>query len=110
MLSMSYRSPKTEVRASPIHGRGLFAIGALRRGEIVAVKGGCVMQGEQWRELEPVLGAAEIQVAEDLFIAPDAVERRDAAMLYTNHSCDPNIAIQDRWCSWPCVISRPARS
>ena len=32
----------TRVRASAIHGRGLFAARSIRRGEVVAVKGGHV--------------------------------------------------------------------
>ena len=38
MLSLSYRSPKTEVRESKIHGRGLFAKADLAKDEIVAAK------------------------------------------------------------------------
>jgi hypothetical protein len=91
---LTYRSPKTEVRPSPIEGRGLFARRAIRRGEIVAVKGGHVLTGAQWAAFEPVLGPAEIQVAENLFIAPVTPAERDNSMLYTNHSCDPNLAIQ----------------
>jgi hypothetical protein len=41
-----------------------------------------------------ILGLAEIQLTEDLVIAPVLSEERHGAMLYTNHSCDPNIAIQ----------------
>jgi uncharacterized protein len=94
MTDLTYRSPKTEVRASPIHGRGLFAARPIARGEIVAVKGGHVLTASQWNALEPVLGPADIQIAENLFIAPVHQEQRPGSMLYTNHSCDPNLAIQ----------------
>lgn len=94
MHALSYRSPKTEVRDSPIHGKGLFAKQAIAAAEIVAVKGGYVLTLSEWARLERELGAAEIQVADGLFIAPVAAEQRDGGMLYTNHSCDPNIAIQ----------------
>ena len=60
----------------------------------MAVKGGCILTSQEWEALEPQLGAAEIQIAEALFIAPTRHEQRDGSMLYTNHSCDPNIAIQ----------------
>jgi len=49
---LSHRSPKTEVRASPIHGKGLFAREPIAAGEIVAVKGGHVMTRVEWQELE----------------------------------------------------------
>ena len=94
MADLTYRSPRTEVRPSPIEGHGLFARAAIAAGEIVAVKGGHVLTGAQWAPLEPALGAADIQIADDLFIAPVRQEQRHGGMLYTNHSCDPNLAIQ----------------
>jgi hypothetical protein len=94
VADLTYRSPKTEVRSSPIHGRGLFARTAIAAGEIVAVKGGHVLTGAQWAAIEPTLGPAEIQIADDLFVAPVRADHRDGSMLYTNHSCDPNLAIQ----------------
>ena len=94
IADLTYRSPKTEVRESPIHGKGLFAKDAIAAGEIVAVKGGYVLTGRQWAAIEPTLGSAEIQIADDLFIAPARQDERDGCMLYTNHSCEPNIAIR----------------
>jgi uncharacterized protein len=93
-MNLTYRSPKTEVRRSKIQGLGLFAKADIATGEVVAVKGGYVMSGPEWRALEPALGSAEIQVADDLFIAPATEVERDGCMVYTNHSCEPNIAIQ----------------
>jgi len=63
-------------------------------GEIVAVKGGHILTRQEWTALAQGLGAAEVQISEDLFIAPARQEQREGSMLYTNHSCDPNIAIQ----------------
>jgi SET domain-containing protein len=94
VTALTYRSVKTEVRPSPIHGQGLFAKHTIARGEIVAVKGGHVLTASQWAELEPTLGPADIQISEDLVIAPVTQAQRDGSMLYTNHSCDPNLAIQ----------------
>lgn len=82
------------MRESAIHGRGLFARAAIPRGEIVAVKGGHVLTRPQWRALEPSLGPADIQISEDLFIAPVSHDERHGSMLYVNHSCEPNVAIQ----------------
>lgn len=90
----SYRSPKTDVRNSPVHGKGLFANSAISQGEVIAVKGGYVLPAPTWAELERQLGPAEIQIAEDLFVAPISQDERDGSMLYINHSCDPNCAIQ----------------
>ena len=92
--SLSYRSPKTEVRPSGIHGKGLFARVAIAAGEIVAVKGGYVLDAAHWGALERELGSAEIQIAQGLYIAPVRPAEREGSMLYSNHSCDPNLAIE----------------
>jgi SET domain-containing protein len=94
MTNLTYRSPKTAVRQSPIHGQGLFATAAIAQGEIVAVKGGYILTAQQWTALAQELGAADIQITEDLFIAPVHHDHREGSMVYTNHSCEPNIAIQ----------------
>jgi hypothetical protein len=73
---LSYRSPKTEVRESPIHGRGLFATADISKGEVVMVKGGHIVSGTQLREIAPVLGPVEIQIGDDLFIAPVRADER----------------------------------
>jgi len=92
--SLSYLSPKAAVRESPIHGRGLFATGAFRPGEIVCVKGGHIFTRATLERVAPVLGPAEIQIAEDLFIGPLSSDEREGCMIFTNHSCQPNIGVQ----------------
>ena len=95
MTPLSYRSPKTEVRASPIHGRGLFATAAISRDEVVAIKGGHIIDGTLLKErVTPTLGPVEIQIDEDFFIAPITAEQREGSMLYSNHSCDANLGIR----------------
>jgi len=54
------------VRNSKIHGKGLFAKEPITKGEIVAVKGGDILSQQQWREIEPELGAAKIQISKEL--------------------------------------------
>src|SRR5436189_6364172 len=95
MTPLSYRSPKTEVRESKIHGRGLFATTDIAKDEIVAVKGGRIVDRKTLREkITPRLGPVEIQIDDDLFIAPVTDEERDVSMLYLNHSCDPNLGVR----------------
>jgi SET domain-containing protein len=92
--ALSYLSPKAAVQQSPIHGRGLFARGPFDAGEIVCVKGGYVFPRAELAELAPLLGAAEIQIADDLFLGPRELEEREGAMIFSNHSCEPNIGVQ----------------
>jgi SET domain-containing protein len=95
MIQLSYRSPKTEVRESSIHGRGLFATSDIARGEVVLVKGGHIVDRQTLRrDVTPHLGPVEIQIGDDLFIAPVTTEEREASMLYSNHSCDPNLGMR----------------
>ena len=95
MFPFSYRSPKTEVRDSPIHGRGLFATAKIDKDEIVAVKGGHIVDRKTLREkITPVLGPVEIQIDDDLFIAPVTPEEREGSMLYSNHSCNANLGMR----------------
>ncbi len=94
MIALSYRSLKTQVRESRIHGRGLFATTDIAKNEIVAVKGGHVISREELREITPRLGPVEIQIDDHLFIAPVTSEEREGSMLYSNHSCDANLGMR----------------
>lgn len=94
MESLSYISPKATVRQSPIHGKGLFAAERILKNEIVCVKGGHIFNRETLRSMPEWFGAAEIQVAEQLFIGPVRKEDREGSMIFSNHSCDPNIGVQ----------------
>jgi hypothetical protein len=80
--------------ASVIHGRGLFAREPIEKGEIVCIKGGHVFDRRRLAELQPDLGPAEIQIAEHLFIGPVSAEAREGGMIFSNHSCAPNIGVQ----------------
>src|SRR5689334_4731591 len=95
MPPLSYLSPKTEVRRSNIHGRGLFATTDIAKDEVVAVKGGHIVDRRTLREqISPRLGPVEIQIDTELFIAPVTEEQCEASMLYSNHSCDPNLGLR----------------
>jgi len=90
----SFLSPKTAVRASKIQGRGLFAQEKIARGEIVAIKGGHIFDRSTLDRVKAALGPAEIQIADDLFIGPTEASERESSMIFSNHSCDPNIGVQ----------------
>jgi SET domain-containing protein len=95
MSPLSFRSAKTEVRESKIHGRGLFATDKIGKDEVVAVKGGHIVDRTTLREkITPLLGPVEIQIDDDLFIAPVMADERELSMLYSNHSCDANLGMR----------------
>jgi SET domain-containing protein len=92
-MSRSYRSPKTRVGASPIHGRGLFAVRAIRKGEIVAIKGGHVLDREALRGT-PTHAQSYIQIGDRFFVGAATVREIRRNKLYLNHSCEPNLGIR----------------
>jgi uncharacterized protein len=94
MMQLSYLSPKVAVQPSAIHGRGLFARVRISAGEVVCVKGGYIYRGETLRSMGPWYQAAEIPIGDDLFIGPAAEAEREGSMIFSNHSCDPNIGVQ----------------
>lgn len=94
MTLVSYRSPKTAVRPSRIVGRGLFAAAAIARGEIVCVKGGHLLTRAEFAHYKRVANEADLQIADDLFLAPVTEEEFEGVMMFLNHSCDPNVGIQ----------------
>jgi len=94
MPNLSWLSPKTAVRESPIHGRGLFATAPIARGEIVLIKGGYILDRAALAEVQPTLGPAEIPIADGFFIGPRRPEEREGGMIFSNHACDPNIGVQ----------------
>ena len=90
----SWFSPKTEKRASPIEGRGLFARDAISAGEIVAVKGGAIMDSASFALVRDQVSPAEIQIEEGLYIAPRGADEVEANILCLNHSCNPNVGVR----------------
>jgi hypothetical protein len=64
MGPLSYRSPKSEIGQSPIHGRGLFAKTVIARGEMVLVQGAGTLCNHLtlWHEITPSLGPVQIQI------------------------------------------------
>jgi uncharacterized protein len=94
MSNLSYISPKAAVKESSIQGRGLFAVEPIEKDEIVCIKGGSIFNRRTLQEVTKTLGPAEIQIAEDFFIGPLIEQEREGSMIFSNHSCEPNIGVQ----------------
>ena len=93
-FNLTYFSPKTEKRISPIQGRGLFAKADIEKDEVVVVKGGYILTKSQRDQIGEELGPSEIQITEDLFIGPTTESEREGGMMHLNHSCEPNLGLQ----------------
>jgi len=94
MANLSFISPKAAVKESSIHGKGLFAIASIAKGEIVCVKGGHIFDRRILRSMPDWYRSAEIQIADDLLIGPLESDEREGSMIFSNHSCDPNLGVQ----------------
>lgn len=90
----SWFNPKTEKRKSGIQGRGLFARKAIAEGEIVAVKGGAIMDSASFAAVRDQVSPAEIQIEDDLYIAPRTRDEVEENILCLNHSCNPNVSVR----------------
>jgi len=90
----SWFSPKTEKRISQIEGRGLFARHAIPAGEVVAVKGGAIMDSAAFALVRHQVSPAEIQIEDDLYIAPRTAAEVETNILCLNHSCRPNVGVR----------------
>src|SRR5215471_2211618 len=90
----SWFSPKVEKRTSPIEGRGLFARQAVAASEIVAVKGGAIMDSAAFALIRNDVSPAEVQIEDDLYIAPRTADEVEGNILCLNHSCRPNVGVR----------------
>jgi SET domain-containing protein len=91
----SWISPKaTKGTPSSIEGRGLFAVEAIAAGEVVAVKGGHIVDTETMFAQRELLQNSEIQVAEGLHLMALSDEEYEPVMLFINHSCEPNVGFR----------------
>src|SRR5215213_1587551 len=90
----SWISPKARKGGrSTIEGRGLFAVEPVAAGEVVAVKGGHIVDTATVRALPARLQETDIQIAENLHLVALTDEEYEAVMLFINHSCDANVGI-----------------
>lgn len=87
----SYRSPKIKVRGGSIVGKGIFAIRPIKKDEIVAIKGGHIVNTKTLTASMEVSNHSELQIADDFFVTNMNENELEDVMIFYNHSCEPNI-------------------
>jgi SET domain-containing protein len=88
----SYITPKaTKGVPSDIAGRGLVAVASIAKDEIVAIKGGHIVDTEALGRLPPHLQNSEVQIAERFHLVALTDDEYEPVMLFLNHSCEPNV-------------------
>jgi SET domain-containing protein len=93
-MPATYLSPKTRVGPSPIEGKGLFARRRIRRGEIVAIKGGHVYDARTLARVKGRIAASYIQIADGFFLGARTAAEVRRNKMFINHSCAPNLGIR----------------
>src|SRR3989442_2219662 len=93
-MPASYLSPKTRTARSPIHGRGLFASKAVRKGEIVAIKGGHVLDRRTLRRVRRRIAESYLQIDDEFYIGAVTGREGRRNKMFLNHSCEPNAGIR----------------
>ena len=93
---VSWLDPRVKVRASPIHGQGLFAREPIRSGEVIVRWGGEVLPISELAGLKSRERYDCAALSDDTII----VFAGDDPVIYGNHSCDPNL-----WMESPTTLS-----
>jgi hypothetical protein len=94
MSIASYISPKAVKGArSPIEGRGLFATQAISWADVIAIKGGHIIDSHTLAAQADVVANSEIQIADGFHIAALDPDEYEDVMLFLNHSCEPNVGV-----------------
>ena len=76
---------------SAIEGRGVHAIEPIGAGEVVAVKGGHIVDGGTVAALPS--DSELTPIAEDHFLAALSSSEYEGVMMLVNHSCEPNLGM-----------------
>ena len=92
MLVSSYISPKARKgQPSAIDRRGIIAQEPIARHEIVAIKGGHIVDAATLGSLPDPLRGSDVQIADGFFLAAREDAEYEPVMLFLNHSCEPNV-------------------
>jgi SET domain-containing protein len=92
MVVSSYITPKAQKGVpSDIDRRGLVAVAPIKRDELVAVKGGHIVDTTTLLSLPESLRNSEVQVADNFHLVAIEDAEYEPVMLFINHSCEPNV-------------------
>ncbi len=69
----------------------MFAKGPIKKGELVFIKGGHIVDYEESKKLEAKLGEYCLQIADNFFLCPKTKSEVKNTAIFINHSCNPNV-------------------
>jgi len=85
---------RVEIRPSPSHGNGMFAKAHIRQGEVVAIWGGKFVEKDEAEKARKA-GKMVQQIEEGVYDVFDSEEASKDPTYMMNHSCDPNVWMND---------------
>ena len=95
-LPHTWADPRLEMRPSPIDGKGIFAKKDIRKGELLMIWGGVLIDQEEYTDhWEKYRHATLVQIDEEHYIGLLATDTSESIDEYLNHSCDPNSWLMD---------------
>ena len=91
MTAYTWIHPKLQVKSTSRHGLGIFAKGSLRRGTILFVMGGHIIDTREEIRLGRLATDYGMDISEDFaFVPRTRSDLRRMPQLLVNHSCAPN--------------------
>jgi SET domain-containing protein len=94
MLVSSYITPKARKgQPSSIEGRGLVAVAPVAKDEIVAIKGGHIVDTATLHSLPERLRNSDVQIADGFHLVALEEAEYEPVMLFLNHCCEPNVGL-----------------
>lgn len=96
MKVASYLSQKAKrVPESRIEGNGLICVESIKKDEIIAIKGGHIIDLKTFEEqFESIVGMSILQIDDNFVIGPLEKDEIPDTVIYLNHSCDPNAGLR----------------
>jgi uncharacterized protein len=78
---------------SAIEGQGVHAIETIAAGEVVAIKGGHIVDASAVASMPEDIRDSAFPIAADTFLAALTADEHDGVMMRVNHSCEPNVGM-----------------
>ncbi len=88
-LKHTWVDPRLLVQPSKIHDKGIFSTQSIKKGEVVMIWGGEVVQKSIFDENKYRIQSV-IPINEDLYLALPVSDTSESIDEYLNHSCDPS--------------------
>ena len=91
LVSSHITSKARKDRPSEIAGHGLVAVASIAKDELVAIKGGHIVDTPTLRSLPERLRNSDVQIADGFHLVALEEDEYEPVMLFINHSCEPNV-------------------